>query len=859
MLTTPRLDKPMSVVVGNVRVQALSPSLVRIELKGPNGFEDRETFTVVRRAAYEEKPDVQKGTGITTLAYKNFRVAIPARLRSTLNGVKVSSADGKALYEANEKLPKQSFLPGPSDKFDAWAMADSPRMVPPAWGATAPPMGNTLFPDTSGWDTTNDAPDLYVFVPGQGGYQTLRKDFLELTGHTPMIPKWAFGFWDSQWFPYTEQLALDEIDKYHQRGFPLDGFVVDTDWRVSGSHGYRIAKKFFPDMKRFLKEAHGRGVHLMFNDHPEPVAETALDPLEMQYRWDNLTALLRMGMDVWWYDRNWMTHLHEPMRGISKEVWGQRVFHDVTQRFRPDQRPLIMSNVEGIDNGERKYAPHPAGHRYPITWTGDTGALWPYLRQGIANGVDSGVISLLPYVNEDLGGHWAHPTPELYVRFLEYGAFSPIMRVHCTLGQDRHPWTYGDEAEGIVRDYINLRYRLLPTLYSASRRNFEDGTPILRRCDLEWPQYAEAADPQQFLFGDDLLVAPVNEGLAPDGKLVPGELLKTSDNQPGFFGEYFDNAQLEGKPNFTRVDPAIDFDWSKVSPKKGFPRENFSVRWTGTLGPIPESGQYLLGGKTDDGLRYWIDGKQIINSWIGRGPTEDLMPVKLEKGKTYQIKIEYNQLGGGAVAQMTWVKPSEVKEIVNRSLWIPPGEWEDAWTGETIAGPKTITVPSPLGFTPLYVRKGGILFLADHGRSVEDKPWDPIVIEAYVPTADGTTERTLYEDDGLSNDYLKGMGRQTVVRLTRVGSKLTVEIGGAVGKFKGALADRAWVVRVHLPKGEAASAVNATLIEAGSERVSMPFLGKEAKPGPAGGSVLDFSLPSAPVSRARQISLVLKG
>ena len=89
----------------------------------------------------------------------------------------------------------------------------------------------------------------------------------------------------------------------------------------------------------------------MFNDHPEPQTATALDPKEIKYRWDGLKSLLDLGADVWWYDRNWSTHLHEPMPGISKEVWGQTVFHDVTARVRPNQRPLIMSNVEGIDIG----------------------------------------------------------------------------------------------------------------------------------------------------------------------------------------------------------------------------------------------------------------------------------------------------------------------------------------------------------------------------------------------------------------------------------------------------------------------------------------------------------------------------
>src|SRR5437763_15832902 len=105
-------------------------------------------------------------------------------------------------------------------------------------------------------------------------------------------------------------------------------------------------------------------------------------------------------------------------------------------------------------------------------WTGDTTGIFDYLGRGVNNAVDGGVQSLLPYMSEDLGGHFGNPTPEVYSRYVEYGALSPIMRLHCTAGETRDPWAYGDVAEGIVRDYTKLRHRLMPTLYAAARRNY---------------------------------------------------------------------------------------------------------------------------------------------------------------------------------------------------------------------------------------------------------------------------------------------------------------------------------------------------------------------------------------------------
>src|SRR5262249_19511896 len=148
--------------------------------------------------------------------------------------------------------------------------------------------------------------------------------------------------------------------------------------------------------------------------------------------WNGLTDLLHQGVDVWWYDRNWSTRLHEPMPGLRPEVWGSSVFHDVTLAYRSGIRPLIMSNVDGIDNGVRHNPPHPAFHRYPIPWTGDTESNWDWLRYAVANGVDEGAVGMLPYVNEDCGGHRGDPSPELYTRFVQYCALSPVLRLHCT-------------------------------------------------------------------------------------------------------------------------------------------------------------------------------------------------------------------------------------------------------------------------------------------------------------------------------------------------------------------------------------------------------------------------------------------
>ena len=152
-------------VVGNVRVQTLSPTLVRLEQKGPRGFEDRVTFTVVERT-WPGVPCKVAGNVVTTDHYL-VRVANDGK---SLAGTRIESPEGAVLYTFDGKLLAPAFLPPPANMPAAFVMADSARIVPRA---------------DLGWDVDNDAPDIYVFIPGKGGYEQLRRDFLRLTGPVP--------------------------------------------------------------------------------------------------------------------------------------------------------------------------------------------------------------------------------------------------------------------------------------------------------------------------------------------------------------------------------------------------------------------------------------------------------------------------------------------------------------------------------------------------------------------------------------------------------------------------------------------------------------------------------------------------
>ncbi|HEY3762883.1 MAG TPA: TIM-barrel domain-containing protein [Verrucomicrobiae bacterium] len=849
------------VVVGNVRVQLLSDSLVRIELKGPEGFEDRTTFHIVNRDWPGTSFTVETNGGAVKIHTANFTVKVPQNANS-LGGISISSAAGQMLYQYSGILTNSVWLPAPSEKVKAWSFADAPRIVPPAWGLTPPknPMPN------GGWDLSNNAPDIYVFLPGgdYGNYVQLRKDFLKLTGPTEMPPLFMFGSFDSRWYDYSEATALKQIQDYRSHHIPLDVLVVDTGWRQGASTGYAANTNLFPDLPRFFSEAHAANVRVLFNDHPEPLNTNVdgLDPAELNYRFNGLSGLLHDGLDIWWYDRNWWVALVPPAPGLRKETWGMRLYHDTTARVEPDRRPLIMANVDGIDNGIRNRPMDVSSHRYPYQWTGDIGPDWEYLRRAVENAVHSGVQSVFPYESDDLGGHTSNPTTEQYIRWMEYGALSPMYRPHCTHNLERMPWVFGPEAETDVRNYLNMRYRLLPVFYAAAHENYETGEPLLRRLDLDFPQYPEAGRDDEYLLGKDILVAPVLGGLM---QVVPGDWLKGTNGQAGLQGEYFANDALSGAPTFTRADAKIEFNWDKKSPARDFPRTHFSARWTGTLEVPASVGDVTLATLEDDGARVWIDGQQVIDAWGGHDSTVTEAKVTLTAGVPHQIRIEYQQLDFGAKIQLLW--QSARTSNAQRALWVPPGDWIDAWNGKKISGPVMTTNDVPLDKIPIYIRSGAVLPLAPEMQFTGEKPWNPITLDIYAQPRCGDIGN-LYEDDTVSTAYQHGAFRNTPITVSCEDhlKSVQVKIGAAQGHFKGELTRRDWVLRLHMPDGwprdlnpagikidgRTMNILDWPIRRLTRNAAAMPFGDSVGAPD---GDVFEIALPSMPVSRGEVVDI----
>ena len=808
---------PSCVTEGGVRVELLRDSLVRIEAEGPKGFENRPSFTVEKRTGWD-------GVAFTETTEDGFRVIetaaytvyVPVGAKSAA-GCYITAPDGTELWRFETDTDSNVVLPSPSDELNSWYFTDTPRVIPSRAGYSV----NRGVEKYNGWDLDNQAQDVFVFLPG-GDYATFTKDFTDLTGKAEMISLNLLGFWDSRYYEYTQETALQQINDYLDRGYPLDVLVIDTDWRQQINNrgtGYTISTKHFPNFEKFAKQAHAQGVSLVFNDHPEPTTGNSnlLQPYEIYYRSTNLQKILGKGLDYWWYDRNWWTTLNPVDEGLSKYVTGMYAYQWITKDYYESKagsgyarRPLIMANVDGIGNGNYDYPGELAAHRYTLQWTGDIGPSAASLQQELAHMTFLSTQSLLPYTSSDLGGHTAEVSPEQYARWLQYGALSPVMRVHCTKPYSRMPWLYGEELEAVAHKYIDLRYRLLPLYYSLAHENYENGTPLLRRLDVTYPQYAEADRDDEYLLGNGILAAPIAEAEPPCE-----DYAFTADGQAGLRGEFFPNEDFSGEPEIVTHDERVSFDWVYEAPNGLSVSDYFTVRWTGQL-TVGEKPLYFT-AYADDGVRVWIDGEQVIDGWDVFNTT--LKTDWLAAGSTHDIKIEY--CDGNNHAHIFFNAYSEGD--VSRDVFLPDGVWTDVWTGESYTGPDTVTVTHPLATSPLFVRQGSVIALADNGKNTAETDWSHLTLDVY-PSADREAKTTLYEDDTETVAYKDGQYRTTEIALSGDETQ-TLTVAPAEGGFTGerAFDKRAYTVRVHQPKGWGAMTA-ATL---NGETVAFTAIGKD--------------------------------
>ena len=401
---------------------------------------------------------------------------------------------------------------------------DHPSLL---WGA-AQDTTDLRSPDSPGVDYT-------VFA---GNADAVISSYRHLTGGTPMLPKWAFGFIQCRERYHSSDEIMDTLERFRKEQLPLD--VIVQDWQYWGKYGWNAMhfdERYYPDPARLVQEVHADHAHLMVSvwSRFDPASDVGkefevgnyfipgttwvdfFNPAAAQLYWHEFSTRMRsLGIDAWWLDatepENDDLHgrtTHAGPGDVYRLVYPLFVTKTVYEGSRhdaPNQRTMILTRSAFL--GEQRYG--------IATWSGDVGNDWDTLKRQVTAGLDY-MASGMPYWTTDTGGFF-RPGKEQYtdpayherfLRWMEFSTFSPLLRVHG-YQTDTEPWNYGPAMVSEVRRLLDLRYQLLPYIYSQAADVSLHGGTMMRPLVMDFPADARALHQKyEYMFGPSLLVAPV--------------------------------------------------------------------------------------------------------------------------------------------------------------------------------------------------------------------------------------------------------------------------------------------------------------------------------------------------------------
>lgn len=422
-----------------------------------------------------------------------------------------------------------------------------------------------------------------------GSPPQLLERYSELTGRPPLPPRWALGYHQSRWGYQTRESVIRKLaENFQHYRLPLSAIHLDIDSQV-GFRAFTLDPQRYPQIAKLTQELAAQGIHFIAINNPGvkysrqnnlllegeildtfcklPDGKPAIAPVwpgwslfpdftdpKVRRWWSRqYEYLLDVGISGFWHDMN------EPAAFV---IWGDGTLPAVTQHclegrggdhreahnvygllqaeaafeslchYRPQQRPFIVSRSgwAGLQ-------------RYAWTWTGDIESSWAALRQTVATVLGLG-LSGIPYTGADIGGFQGNPTPELYLRWFQYSSFFPFCRTHSSINaENRLPWTYGEPCLSIVREFLHLRYRLLPYFYTLAWEAAQKGYPLVRPlfwADWENPELWDVDD--AFLLGDALLIYPILEPRADRREAILPQ---------GHWYDFWQNIPIEGGKRVT--------------------------------------------------------------------------------------------------------------------------------------------------------------------------------------------------------------------------------------------------------------------------------------------------------------------
>ncbi len=556
------------VTADNVRISLLTDRLVRFEWSADGVFEDRETLAVLNR-------DLGKVAFKTKTAGKKLTVeTAKLRIELLLDGKRLSAANLQVFFKLNGK--ETAWNPELEDKGNLLGTCrtldchDGAFRVDWKTRERIPIELSKGYISRDGWSLIDDSrnivldkvkgrkwvkaraegerQDLYLLAYGHDYTDALR-DAALVFGSQPLPPRYALGYWFSRYWAYSDREIEELVDGFDRAQVPIDVMVIDMDWHLEGWTGYTWDRRYFPDPDEFLAHLHRRGCKVTLNLHPadgvgkheeqfEAMAKAMkLDPAAVDKVPFNITDPQYMkhyfeilhhpeekrGVDFWWMD--WQQGESTAIPGLDTLPWINHLHWEDMQRRSPRRRPLIFSRFGGIGAG-----------RYVVGFSGDTYSTWESLQyQPLFTATAANV--LYGYWSHDLGGHMpGNIDPELYLRWLQYGIYSPVVRTHTTKNNDaeRRFWAYAEPYSSLMAETIRKRYTLVPYIYSENRKALETGVSLCRPLYYATPEDERAYRATgEYMFGDEMLLAPVLTPVDPVSGLASQEVFLPA-------GEWFD-------------------------------------------------------------------------------------------------------------------------------------------------------------------------------------------------------------------------------------------------------------------------------------------------------------------------------
>ncbi|RXK85509.1 glycoside hydrolase family 31 protein [Filimonas effusa] len=378
--------------------------------------------------------------------------------------------------------------------------------------------------------------DYIVFV-GKDADEVIA-DYRNLSGNVPMLPLWAYGFWQCRERYTSGQHLVETVKEFRKKRLPMD--VIVQDWQYWGKYGWGVPKfdeANYPEPEKFIQQLHEHHARLSVSvwenlDKKSEVAKPYItqnlyipnspwidiyNPLAGKTHWNALNSnLFSKGVDSWWMDA---TEPENDALAGKQTYFGPGYFYRLTY-------PLFVSKAvyEGqrtTDAGKRvailTRSAFAGQQRYgTINWSGDIGWSWDTYKRQIVAGLNYSLTGM-PYWTTDIGGffrpgrsQYSDPAyHEILTRWFQWGTFNSIFRMHG-YQSETEPWKYGDTVEANMRTMLDLRYRLLPYIYSEAWQVHEKGSTIMRPLVMDFAYDKNAvAQAYEYMFGKSLLVAPV--------------------------------------------------------------------------------------------------------------------------------------------------------------------------------------------------------------------------------------------------------------------------------------------------------------------------------------------------------------